>query len=341
MNGPLKPLTKKSAVEEIRQWGQLAWQRGLVAGAGGNMSVMLESGAILITCHQASLGFLDSKGVMEVSGRGETSGKGSPSSELPLHLAIYRELPVLAVLHAHPPNVIAFSGSGTQFAPISLEEKFSLGSVPIHDQSQTPTVTDPREVVRLLKRNRIVILKNHGSVAVGRSLMEAFHLTDLLEAALKAQLLRSLIGRGAGPRIQRKKIIPLKDSSPIFSPEHLKALVDRVNQNEEVQRSGRKNHFSTSLGFRVVDGDGSQCWTFRFADGRIMGWEKNANASYVFSAPWEIWELVFRGELDPFVATLQGTITLTKGELKDLSKWYDPCQKVFQVWQTMHPLGNR
>lgn len=306
------------------------------------MSLRLGSGDILITQHQASLGSLQPKEIVRVSSAGEIRGKGSPSSELPLHLAIYGGLPVQAVLHAHPLAALAFSGSGLSFLPISLEDRFLLGDVPIVDQ-ETPTVTEPERVVEPLKRNRIVILKNHGTVAVGNTLMEAFHLTDLLEAALKAQLFRSLFLGQPGPRIPKKKKHenPSANAFEVFSEKHRKALVDRVNNDRKIQELGRKSRFSTSLGFQLLDGAKARCWTFHFNNGRITRCEQGPRASYIFTALRETWKLVFQGELDPFVATLQGTITLTKGTLKDLSHWYRPCQEIFQVWQKTKPGSKR
>jgi L-fuculose-phosphate aldolase len=325
-------------LREIIRWGHLAWERGLLAGTGGNMSGRLDSGEILITRHQAALGFLEEADIANVLPSGDVRGKGCPSSELPLHLAIYREIAVDAVFHAHPPTAIAFSASEADFLPISLEDKLSFGNVPVLDFSQTPTVTDPDRVAAELKQSRVVILKNHGTVVVGRSLAETFHMTDLLEAALKGQLLKSLFSSTEHPSKQKpaQPVSQKKAGPAIFSPEHVQSLVNLVNKRPEIGELGRKTRFTTSLSFQVVDGEAPRSWTFHFTDGHITGWEENADAPYVFSASRETWDLVFRGRLDPFVATVQGVISLTRGELRSLSKWYQPCQKVFEIWQKNH-----
>jgi len=52
----------------------------------------------------------------------------------------------------------------------------------------------------------------------------------------------------------------------------------------------------------------------------------------VISAPTDVWELVFLGKLDPFVATMQGKMKL-KGELGKLSRWYVPFSRLFELFK--------
>jgi putative sterol carrier protein len=52
----------------------------------------------------------------------------------------------------------------------------------------------------------------------------------------------------------------------------------------------------------------------------------------VISAPWNVWEAVFLGKLDPFVATTQGRMQL-KGQLGQLSRWYVPFSRLFELFK--------
>ncbi|HEX9879502.1 MAG TPA: class II aldolase/adducin family protein, partial [Candidatus Binatia bacterium] len=110
-------------------------------------------------------------------------------SETPLHLAVYRATGAQAVIHVHPPTIVAFSLANDRFVPVSWEERYILGEIAVVPQS-TPTVKDPAKVVEALQVRPVVILKGHGTVAMGKDLRDAFLLTDLLEGAVHCQFLK-------------------------------------------------------------------------------------------------------------------------------------------------------
>ena len=60
-----------------------------------------------------------------------------------MHLAVYAGTDAQAIVHVHPPMVLAFSLTHDSFAPVSYEEKYTIGKVPVIPQD-TPTVTKPR-----------------------------------------------------------------------------------------------------------------------------------------------------------------------------------------------------
>ena len=118
------------------------------------------------------------------------------SSETPLHLAVYQGTDAEAIVHVHPPMVLAFSLTHESFVPVSFEEKYTIGEVPIIPQD-TPTVTKPEQVVEELKYHPVVIIKGHGTVAIGKNFQEAFLLTDLLEEAVYCQFFKEGAARAA------------------------------------------------------------------------------------------------------------------------------------------------
>ena len=125
-----------------------------------------------------------------------------PLSETPLHLAVYKGTEAQAIVHVHPPMVLAFSLTHESFVPVSFEEKYTIGEVAIIPQD-TPTVTKPQQVVEELKYHPVVIIKGHGTVAIGKNLQEAFLLTDLLEEAVHCQFFQ-----GGRCRDARGKLAP-------------------------------------------------------------------------------------------------------------------------------------
>jgi len=180
----------KTPERDIIYWGRCLFERKLISGWGGNISCRIGKNRFLITGRNSPLGFLTSKDLVEINSEGVPIKKTQkPSSESPLHLAVYKETDARAMIHVHPPTIVVFSLSNESFVPLSWEEKYILGKIPIVPQL-TPTVRDPAKVVEAIRDRPIVILKGHGTVAMGKDLRDAFLLTDLLEAAVHCQFLK-------------------------------------------------------------------------------------------------------------------------------------------------------
>src|ERR1051325_7636397 len=184
---------------EVIRWGKLLFDRRLISGWGGNLSCRLGETEFLITGQHAPLGFLTRKDLVRIDQQGSPKQKTQhASSETPLHLAVYAGTDAQAIVHVHPPMVLAFSLAHESFAALSYAEKYTIGDVPIISQD-TPTVTRPERVVEELKYHPIVIIKGHGTVAIGRDFQEAFLFTDLLEEAVHCQFFRERLGGGPPP----------------------------------------------------------------------------------------------------------------------------------------------
>ena len=86
------------------------WERNLVGAAEGNLSARLGEGRFLCTPTGLSKGHLDPADLVVIDRDGRSQGRGSPSSEIKLHLGIYRaRADCMAVIHAHPPTATAFT----------------------------------------------------------------------------------------------------------------------------------------------------------------------------------------------------------------------------------------
>ena len=119
--------------EEICDIGRRLHERGFVAAWDGNVSHRLPDGTFLCTPTLCSKGRLrpDELCVVDAAGR-QLSGPRARTSEILLHLVIYRERPdVNAVVHAHPPHATAFAVSGTPIpSGVLAEVEYFLGVVP-------------------------------------------------------------------------------------------------------------------------------------------------------------------------------------------------------------------
>jgi L-fuculose-phosphate aldolase len=294
----------------------------------------------LITAQHAPLGFLGMKDLVRINlTRRSTRPNQRASSETPLHLAIYKGTEAQAVVHAHPPAVLAFSSTHASFLPISFEEKYSLGEVPIIPQD-TPTVTRPDKVVEELQLHPIVILKEHGTVAIGKNLREAFLLTDLLQEAIHCQFLKQRAdsacfetSQGRDRSADEAASFGKENCYPLFSHEHMTALVNSANNDLEFRSHGTETGLTTSLTLRLEETDIS--WTVKFVEGRIAELDQRTNGEFRISGKKQSWEAVFQNRIDPFFATQQGKLKLERGELVKLAQWYKPFQRAFSLWQSI------
>lgn len=180
--------------KEMIYWAGLLNQRGLVTVRSGNVSCKLDQDTLLITAHDSYLGHLKEEELVVTDIAGNVlDGRVQPTSEKELHCDIhaqYREVNV--ILHAHPPFTVAFFHYFDTLDIVSFESKMYLGNVAVIGQD-SPIVTDVAPVVNALSSSGIVVLKDHGVVAIGREYREAFGLIELLEEQARVNL---ITGRG-------------------------------------------------------------------------------------------------------------------------------------------------
>jgi L-ribulose-5-phosphate 4-epimerase len=122
-------------------------------------------------------------------------------NEVFIHSEVLRARPdINCVIHTHPENVVAFSSLGKPLAPISNDGTMFSAGVPVFSET-TDLITDqPRgkAVAKALGQGGILILRNHGLVAAGRTIEEAVFLAVKLEKACRIQMLAEMAG---GPKL--------------------------------------------------------------------------------------------------------------------------------------------
>lgn len=323
---------------EILYWGKLLFERRLISGWGGNLSCRAGKDRFLITGQHTPLGFLRAKDLVRIDAAGKPVRKAQrASSETPMHLAIYRGTDAQAIVHVHPPMVLAFSLTHEKFAPVSFEEKYTIGEVPIIAQD-TPTVTEPEKVVEELKYHPVVIVKGHGTVAIGKTFQEAFLLTDLLEEAVRCQSFTaraSLAVSAPANQIEPQNGATAQTgrSYALFSAAHMRALVESANRDAQFRAHGAATALTTSL--TLFLDETKNAWTVNFVDGEITALTEADGGEFMISGKAEWWSAVFSNRIDAFLATQQGKLQLQRGELAQLSRWYKPFQRAFAIWQTI------
>ena len=192
---------------DIVEAGRRMYARGYVASNDGNISARLDDGRLITTPKSVSKGFMtpDMMVVVDSEGR-KMAGDRDPSSELPMHLEIYRNRPdVSAVVHAHPPLATGFAVAGIPLTRAVLAEVITtLGSIPIAEYGTPSTAELPDAVRRYIKAHDGMLLANHGAVTCGPSVMGAYYKMETIEHFAKISLVARLLGREN--RISREEV---------------------------------------------------------------------------------------------------------------------------------------
>ncbi len=191
-------MTERDIAEQLVTCCRRLWQAGLMAGADGNVSVRLGDDRFLVTPSGTSKSDLSSDDLVEVNALGERlRGFHKPSSELDLHLRIYRgDADCGAVVHAHPPTATAFASAGESIDPDVLPEVvLLLGDVPLvpYATPGTPALGDLIEP--LVPDHHVALLANHGAVCWGADLDRARMRMETLEHAARILLSTRAVGR--------------------------------------------------------------------------------------------------------------------------------------------------
>jgi L-fuculose-phosphate aldolase len=183
---------------DIVEVGRRLYARGLVASNDGNISARLDDRRLITTPKSVSKGFMspDMMVVVDYDGK-KIAGDRDPSSELPMHLEIYRSRPdVNAVVHAHPPIATGFAVAGIPLTRAVLAEVVTtLGSIPIAEYGTPSTAELPEAVRKYIKAHDGMLLANHGAVTCGSSVLNAHFKMETIEHFAHISLVARLLGR--------------------------------------------------------------------------------------------------------------------------------------------------
>jgi L-fuculose-phosphate aldolase len=190
---------------DIVEVGRRMYARGYTASNDGNISVRLDGSRLLMTPKSVCKGFMD-PGMMcitDLDGK-KLAGERDPSSEMQMHLEVYRQRPdVQAVVHAHPPIATAFAVAGIPLDRAVLAEVVTtLGSVPIADYATPSTKELPNAVSKYIKAHDGMLLANHGALTVGTDLFSAYFKMETIEHFAHISFIARMLG---GERLLSKE----------------------------------------------------------------------------------------------------------------------------------------
>lgn len=187
---------------QVEYYARLAYQRGLVGAAGGNVSARdPEEGLVAITPSGVSLRDVTAENLLYVDLEGKVvKGPGGlrPSKETPLHLSVYRARPQAGgIVHVHPSYATAYSLVGRPIPVRTVSAEMKLIQVPVVKKAAPGS---PELVSFLMEAlstapdyAKVFLLEAHGLLGFECTLLEAFDLVELAEETARTAYLADLL----------------------------------------------------------------------------------------------------------------------------------------------------
>lgn len=174
------------------------WQLGWVAANDGNVSVKLEDGTFLATPTGISKSFITPEKLVHIDKDFNLLEESEyrPSSEIKMHMRCYEEREdVGAVIHAHPAVATGYAVANKALDQYSMiETVIAIGSIPVTPYGTPSTYEVPDNIAPYLGEHDVVLLQNHGALAVGSDLLTAYYRMETLELYAKISLTAHLLG---------------------------------------------------------------------------------------------------------------------------------------------------
>jgi L-fuculose-phosphate aldolase len=229
--------------DQIAEIMDRIYRYGMTTTSGGNLSIRDDVGDIWITPGGTDKGVMKPSDVVRLHDGKPVDTVLKPSSEHPFHRAVYEARPdVGAVLHAHSPALVAFSVAGKAPDTKVLPQAFdACGKVGFAAYAVPGSEKLGRAIAAKFSEGcDVVVLENHGVVAVGATLLEAFQRFETLEFCARTILNAAMLG---GARSLTDEMLELrrkgwKELPDTFAPsirgsrerELRKALVEFVHR---------------------------------------------------------------------------------------------------------------
>jgi L-fuculose-phosphate aldolase len=227
--------TERNHRKDILRVGKMIHERGFIAATDGNLSVRLGKNRILTTPTAMCKGMMRSSDlvVCDLAGN-RTSGRRHVSSEIAMHLLIYRLRPdVNAIVHAHPPIATGYAAAGLPLSqPLLSEVIICLGNIPLAEYGTPGTPELAQALEPLVPGNDAILMSNHGVVTYGEDLHVAYMRMETVEHFARIALVTHLLGR--------QKLLSEQDVEKLQSVRAKYVSALNHGQNGGRERSSRK-----------------------------------------------------------------------------------------------------
>lgn len=168
----------------ICEIGRRMYLRGYVAANDGNITIRSGINEVWATPTGVSKGYMAPDMLVKLDMEGNViEGSYKPSTEIKMHLRVYKENPeIKTVVHAHPPIATSFAIAGISLdKPILAEAILTFGTVPVVPYATPGTSEIPEAIAAFCRNYTAVLLANHGALTWGRDPQEAYFKMESLE----------------------------------------------------------------------------------------------------------------------------------------------------------------
>jgi len=184
----------RSTMHELMEVAKRAFDTHLQTGTGGNISarvvgsnavVIKPSGVGFIGCTPENLLVVDLEGKI-------LKGSAKPSKDMPFHLGIYGVRPeVNGIVHVHSPWATAWAALGEPIPTVTVQAQSKFGRIPLVPSGPDGSKEASESVVNAFRDQSILVatLQNHGAVGVGKTLIAAEELVELIEETAQIAML--------------------------------------------------------------------------------------------------------------------------------------------------------
>lgn len=173
------------------------YRQGLTTTSGGNISLRVSDDMIVITPSATDKGRMRWKeiGIMSLTGENLTPAL-KPSIESEMHLSIYRNIEAKAIVHAHPVFATSFTAMNRKInTALTAEACAILGNPLFVPYALMGTGDLAATVSEYIAKSQILLLENHGILAIGSDLLQAFDRIEVLENAAKMTVITEFMGK--------------------------------------------------------------------------------------------------------------------------------------------------
>ena len=223
----MQMIAEKKHREDIVRYGKCLYERGFIAATDGNISVRLDAERLLVTPTCMCKGMMepDDLVITDLDGR-KIEGDRNVSSEVAMHVLIYRMRPeVHGIVHAHPPTATGFAAAHVALdEPLISEVVLTIGAVPLAEYACPGTPGLSESLRPLIPNHKAILMANHGVVAYGDDLEQAFMHMETVEHFAKIALVARTLGQ---PKV--------------IAPEEVQKLEAIRAQLEAARRADRHN----------------------------------------------------------------------------------------------------
>ena len=166
---------------EFKKIGHIIFLAGLNNSHSGNMSLRVGN-RILITRRGSMLGFLNDEDIIETGIKENDSSIALASTEVGVHRAILTRTSALSVVHTHSLTATALSMVMDEIVAVDVEGSYYCHKIPVVSLKVGTSSKEMEEALpKALKNYRVVMVKGHGSFAIGQTLEEALQYAHIVE----------------------------------------------------------------------------------------------------------------------------------------------------------------